>query len=218
VVPIRQCLNRTLKIPRWQIQIPSREVLTPTSPALPIPAPAWSKRSPPHGNLMPPCWPLSDPAAARPLPLPPAAARPVPLPLVAVRASSPATSRRTRYLPHGAGLAPATSRPTLSLPHGAGRSERRRVSLLSCRTATLSAISSLRRCQGLARRVPIGSGKPDRVRVWWRSVPGGGYGAGWQGLGGGPGAGMGVPNLAPNPAGAIRTCSCSCTEEGDSDT
>jgi hypothetical protein len=139
-----------------------------------------------------------------PLPLPPAATRPLPLPLVAVRASSHATSRHTRYLPHGAGLAPATSRPTLSLPHGAGRSERRRVSLLSCSTATLSAISSPRRCQGLARRVPIGSGKPSRVRVWWCSVPGGGYGAGWQGRGGGPGTGMGVPNPAPNPTGAIR--------------
>jgi hypothetical protein len=76
--------------------------------------------------------------------------------------------------------------------------QKRAPSLYSCSVAP-------RRCQGPARRGPIGSGKPGRVRVWWHSRPDGGYWGAWRGREEGPGAGMGVPNPAPNPAGAIRS-------------
>jgi hypothetical protein len=144
----------------------------------------------PRGTLVPDAdasrSPLSPPAAVRPLLLPPAAlapsatsrhARTLLLPPADARASSPATARRACSLLQGAGLAPAISWHARALLHGAGRSG----APLCCSTAPLSVISSWRRCQGPARRVPIGSCKPGQVRVWWRFVPGGGYGGGWRG-------------------------------------
>jgi hypothetical protein len=153
---------------------------------------------------------LSAPAAPRPAPPTSCRTRPLSpgarLPAeasAAARASSPDVPQHRGPLL----LPPAVRALSRLVPGPAEASSAARASspdVPQHRAPLLLSPAAPPRCQGLARRVPIGSHKPGRVRVWWHFVPGGGYGAGWWGRGEGSGAGMGVPNPAPNPAGAIR--------------